>query len=117
MWRSSVQSYLHDSRAILKHHGVTVRAYHAMLEIWGAPADQGLSIGALADLIHLAHNSAVGVADQLCRKGYAVRRRGDSDRRVVHLHLTDEGRIVLAALVDDHMREFNKISPSLRKII
>src|SRR6185437_5451150 len=117
VWRSSVQRYLHDSRSILKHHGVTTRAYHDMLEIWGAPGDEGLSIGALADLIHLAHNSAVGVADQLCKKGYAVRRRGAPDKRVVHLHLTDEGRIVLAALVDDHMREFNKISPGLRKII
>lgn len=116
VWRSSVQQFLHDSRDILKHHGVSTRAYHAMLEIWGA-ADKGLSIGDLAKLIHMAHNSTVGIADQLCQKGYAVRKRSVRDKRVVHVHLTDQGRMVLAALVDDHMREFNKISPNLRKIV
>jgi DNA-binding MarR family transcriptional regulator len=117
VWRSSVQRFLHDSRGILKHHGVTTRAYHAMLEIWGAPKGEGLSIGALADLIHLAHNSAVGVVDQLCQKGYAVRKRGAPDKRVVLVRLTDEGRMVLAALVDDHLRELNKIASDLRRII
>ncbi|HEY1992251.1 MAG TPA: MarR family transcriptional regulator [Gammaproteobacteria bacterium] len=117
VWRSSVQRYLHDSRDILKHHGVTTRAYHAMLEIWAAPEDKGLSIGALADLIHLAHNSAVGVADQLCKKGLATRKRDPRDRRVVHVLLTDQGRMVLAALVDDHLRELDKISGDLRRVI
>ena len=117
VWRSSVQRFLHDSRGILKHHGVSTRAYHAMLEIWGANEGKGLSIGALAELIHLAHNSAVGVVDQLCLKGYAVRKRDASDRRVVHVQLTDEGRMVLAALVDDHLRELNKIAGDLRRVI
>jgi DNA-binding MarR family transcriptional regulator len=117
LWRSSVQAFLHGSKAILKQHGVSTRAYHAMLEIWAAPEEQGLSIGMLADLIHLRHNSAVGVADQLCKKGLAVRKRADADKRVVYVQLTDEGRMALAALVDDHLRELNKISPDLRRVI
>ena len=117
VWRSSVQQFLHDSRDILRRHGVTTRAYHAMLEIWGAPEGEGLSIGALADLIHLAHNSTVGVVDQLCKKGYATRKRSAPDKRVVWVQLTDQGRVVLAALVHDHIREFDKISPDLREII
>lgn len=116
VWRSSVQRFLHDSRGILKQHGVTTRAYHAMLEIWGA-SERGLSIGALADLIHLAHNSAVGVVDQLCEKGYALRKRDATDKRIVHVYLTDQGRMVLAALVDDHLRELNKIAGDLRRVI
>jgi DNA-binding MarR family transcriptional regulator len=117
LWRSSVQNFLHGSKAILKHHGVNTRAYHAMLEIWAAPDGKGLSIGPLANLIHVAHNSAVGVADQLCKKGLAVRKRDAADKRVVHLQLTDSGRIVLAALVDDHLRELNKISADLRRVV
>ncbi len=116
LWRSSVQSFLHGSKAILKRHGVNTRAYHAMLEIWAASDGKGLSIGALADLIHVAHNSAVGVADQLCKKGLTVRKRDAEDKRVVHLHLTDHGRMALAALVDDHLRELNKISADMRRV-
>jgi DNA-binding MarR family transcriptional regulator len=116
LWRSSVQSFLHGSKSILKRHGVNTRAYHAMLEIWATRGGEGLSIGSLAGLIHVAHNSAVGVADQLCRKGLAVRKRDASDRRVVHLQLTDEGRAVLAALVDDHLRELDKVSAELRQV-
>jgi DNA-binding MarR family transcriptional regulator len=116
LWRSSVQSFLHGSKAILKRHGVNTRAYHAMLEIWAAPGNNGLSIGALAELIHIAHNSAVGVVDQLCRKDLAVRKRDAEDRRVVHVQLTDQGRMLLAALVDDHLRELNKVSADLRQV-
>jgi DNA-binding MarR family transcriptional regulator len=117
LWRASVQNFLHGSKAILKRHSVSTRAYHAMLEIWAVPDGKGLSIGSLADLIHLAHNSAVGVADQLCRKGLAVRKRDAGDKRVVHVQLTDQGRMVLAALVDDHLRELNKISGDLRRAL
>jgi DNA-binding MarR family transcriptional regulator len=117
LWRSSVQSFLHGSKAILKRHGVNTRAYHAMLEMWATPGGKGLSIGSLAELIHIAHNSAVGVADQLCKKGLAVRKRDAEDKRVVHLQLTDQGRMVLAALVDDHLRELNKISADLRQVV
>ena len=116
LWRSSVQSFLHGSKAILKHHGVNTRAYHAMLEIWAAPNDKGLSVGDIADLTHIAHNSAVGVVDQLCRKGLTVRKRDTEDRRVVHVQLTDQGRMALAALVDDLLRELNKVSADLRQV-
>jgi len=117
LWRASIQNFLYGSKAILKQHGVSSRAYHAMLEIWAAPEGKGLSIGPLADLIHLAHNSAVGVADQLCKKGLAVRKHEARDKRVVHVQLTDHGRMVLAALVDDHLRELNKISADLRRVL
>ncbi len=116
LWRSSVQSFLHGSKTILKHHGVNTRAYHAMLEIWASPGGKGLSVGNVAELIHVAHNSAVGVVDQLCRKGLAVRKRDAQDRRVVYVQLTDEGRMALAALVDDHLRELNKVSDDLRQV-
>lgn len=117
LWRSSVQSFLHGSKAILKRHGVSTRGYHGMLEIWAAHEGQGLSISELADLIHLRHNSAVGVVDKLCAKNFAVRSRGIEDKRVVRVQLTDQGRMALAALVDDHLKELNKISADLRRVI
>lgn len=117
LWRSSLHKFLHGSKAILKRHGVSSRGYHGMLELWAAPKDDGLSVGELADLLHLRHNSAVGVVDVLCAKGFAARSRGDHDKRVVRVRLTDEGRMVLAALVDDHLRELGKISADLHQVV
>lgn len=117
LWRSSVQSFLHGSKAILKRHGVSTRGYHMLLEIWAAPGDTGLAVGDLAKLIHVRHNTAVGVADELCRLDLAIRKRLVDDRRVVLVHLTNSGREVLAQLVDEHAKELDKISGSLRQVV
>lgn len=117
LWRSSVQSFLHGSKAILKRHGVSTRGYHSMLEIWAAPNDLGLAVGDLAKLIHVRHNTAVGVIDELCRLDLTVRKRLADDRRVVLVQLTSTGREVLAQLVREHLQELNKISVNLRKVL
>lgn len=117
LWRSSVQSFLHGSKAILKRHRVSTRGYHMLLEIWGASGEQGLAVGDLAKLIHVRHNTAVGVVDELCRMDLAVRKRLPDDRRVVLVHLTSSGREVLAQLVDEHSKELDKISGNLRQVV
>lgn len=117
LWRSSVQGFLHGSKEILKRHGVSTRGYHSLLEIWAAPSDVGLAVGDLAELIHVRHNTAVGVVDELCRLELTVRKRLANDRRVVLVQLTGAGRDVLAQLVREHIDELDKISANLRKVV
>jgi len=117
LWRASVQAFLHGSKDILKRYAISTRGYHSLLEIWGAPEGEGLPVGELAELIHVRHNTAVGIVDELCKKGLTLRQRAVDDKRVVRVQLTDQGRGVLAQLVDAHLRELDKIAANLRKVV
>jgi DNA-binding MarR family transcriptional regulator len=57
----------------------------------------------LADRAHVAVSTATGVVDKLVQKGLAHRERGDEDRRVVRVALSDKGRAVFDAIAEMHM--------------
>jgi DNA-binding MarR family transcriptional regulator len=72
-------------------------------------------------MAHLARDFQIDPAamsrslDRMESKGLVVRRRSQSDRRVVHLELTSEGRVVaekvkgvLAGVLNDHLRGFSQ---------
>lgn len=115
-WRSTLQGFLHESRIILQRHGSTTREYQAMLEIWSAPKP-GPKIGELAKTMRLRHNLAVGIVNSLCRKKLAARIRSEDDRREVNVQLTDYGRQLLASLVNAHLKELEKVSSDLHKVL
>lgn len=115
-WRSTLQSFLHESKLILQRHGVTTREYQGMLEIWSAP-DAGPKIGELAAAMRLRHNLAVSIVNNLTRKKLAVRHRSEDDRREVNVQLTELGKTVLAALVKEHLSELEKFSADLKKVL
>jgi DNA-binding MarR family transcriptional regulator len=113
-WRSTLRRFLRASKEILKEHGMTTLQYQSMLEVWGAADEQGPTIGALAHMIRVRHNTAVAVVNALCKKGLARRERSVSDRRNVHLQLTLQGRTELTNVVREHVLELEKVSTDLR---
>lgn len=115
-WRATLQSFLHESRIILKRQGVTTREYQGMLEIWSA-ANPGPKVGDLAKSMRLRHSMVVDVVNRLCHKKLALRQRSENDRRSVNVQLTDQGRSVLASLVNAHLKEVEKVSSDLRKVL
>jgi DNA-binding MarR family transcriptional regulator len=116
-WRSTIQGFLRNSKNILKRHGATTLQYQSLLEIWATSDPRGLTVGELAKLLRVRHNTAVSVVNALCTKKLALRERSEEDRRVVHVRLTPPGRALLSALVGEHVQELDKISADLRKII
>ena len=116
-WRSSLQIFLRNSKAILKRRGTTTLQYQSMLEIWSSPDQAGLTVGHLAKQLRVRHNTAVTVINGLCGKKLALRVRSEEDRRVVHVQLTLPGRTLLGMLVDEHVQELNKVADDLRKVI
>jgi len=116
-WRSTLQSFLRDSKNILKRHGTTTREYHAMLEIWSCSDKTGPTVGALARLMRVRHNTAVDTVNGLCKKALAVRTRSADDRRVANVQLTDKGRELLSELVHEHLRELHKFADDFRKAL
>jgi len=71
-------------------------------------AEGPLPMGALAEAMDVSQASVTGIVDRMEQRDLVERQRGDEDRRVVRVALTDEGRrliSVLAAQRRDHMAQ------------
>ncbi len=55
----------------------------------------------LAEFLLVAVNSVTSTVDNLENKKIVLRQRSDQDRRVVRVNLTDPGKVVYAAAVED----------------
>ncbi|HPD00745.1 MAG TPA: MarR family transcriptional regulator [Acetivibrio sp.] len=68
-----------------------------------------ITMSKIADYINSPMSTATGIVDRLVKKGYLKRERSESDRRVVAIKLTDEGK----SLID----EFKKTAFKYIKLI
>ncbi len=92
-----------------------VRALHVMMR----SSDEGARPSTIAERLHVMPRSATDVIDALVDKGLATRAPDPSDRRAVRIHLTDEGRALLAradaARAEVHARAFSVLSDAERE--
>ncbi|MBD3220443.1 MarR family transcriptional regulator [bacterium] len=58
--------------------------------------DGPMTVTALAKLVHLSSSTVVGIIDRLEQRGWIVRERSRKDRRQILIHVTEEGRELLA---------------------
>ncbi|HEX7603841.1 MAG TPA: MarR family transcriptional regulator [Polyangiaceae bacterium] len=87
-----------------------------------------LSLSELSDRIRAQNSTVTGIIDRMEREGLVVRERSTSDRRVVHIKLTEKGeriaaeipvepmeifRVALSSLSPQETRELLKISTKL----
>jgi DNA-binding MarR family transcriptional regulator len=80
------------SHSLASRYGLTVPQLAVLKELG---ADGGRSIGELTRAVHLSQATVTGILDRLQRRGLIERRRGEADKRKVHVWLTDEGRRAL----------------------
>jgi DNA-binding MarR family transcriptional regulator len=83
--------------AQLKPHSLTPSQYNALRILRGAGAG-GVTCGQLSERMLTRDPDITRLIDRLERSGWAVRERGDADRRVVTTRITDAGLELLAAL-------------------
>lgn len=83
--------------------GMTGQLFEPLIRL--ARTDGGsLRMTDLAAQCRYSPSAVTRVSDRLELLGYATRRACPSDRRVVHLTITDEGRSAVAAAMPDHVR-------------
>lgn len=58
----------------------------------------------LATALQVAVNSITTTVDNLERKQVVVRRRSEEDRRVVHVELTEAGKLVYTSAIEEKLR-------------
>ena len=77
-------------------------------------ACDGLSVGALARSVHLSSPTVTGILTRLSKRDLVRQSRGQDDRRVVQIWLTEPGRTLLAQapppLQERFRSEFAKLS-------
>src|SRR5262249_20080421 len=90
-FRYALRRFLRFSEDAASPTGLLPQHYLALLAIRGAPQQELVTLGVLADRLQVRPNSAVGLADRLSRRGLVRRRASNGDGREVRLEVTARG--------------------------
>ncbi|MEZ4485086.1 MAG: MarR family transcriptional regulator [Syntrophotaleaceae bacterium] len=72
-----------------------------------------LSFTGLAEALNLSKPAVTSIVNKLIEQGYVYKRQSASDRRVYHIHLTEEGKQVANAYEQSRMEYVEGIHRSL----
>jgi DNA-binding MarR family transcriptional regulator len=90
-----------------------------ILELKGLSAfvdlDSEYSMSELSKNAYLPLSNMTVIIKRLEKKGIVLRERSQHDRRIVHVRLTDHGRAVLYAFVEQRLRELENTLGKLSK--
>ncbi|MEV5608293.1 MarR family transcriptional regulator [Streptomyces sp. NPDC052225] len=78
-------------RTLLKDLGLTYPQYLVMLALWEAPADEGLPVKRLGELLRLDSGTLSPLLKRLEANGLVHRERSAQDERSVTITLTEAG--------------------------
>lgn len=116
-FRYLIRRFLEFSEDAAKRAGLTPRHHQALLVIKGYGRGRPISVGDLAERLRIRHNTAVGLADRLCKSGLVIRTQDETDQRRVLLSLTSQAETHLAQLSTAHIAELARLKPLLEKVL
>jgi DNA-binding MarR family transcriptional regulator len=115
--RQALRRFLHFSQSAARGAGIPPQQHQALLAIKGAAGRDHLTVGELAERLHLRHHSAVGLVDRLARRGWVRRSPSPADRRRVEVRLTARGEALIERLSVAHRKELRALGPELRRLL
>lgn len=102
-----LQKILHDTMTpICQEHGLTLQQMHVLVELMRTP---GLTAGQLSDRAGILRTNFSPVCRKLENRGLIERQRSQTDRRSLRLHVTDEGRALLASVDGEVQRRYGRV--------
>lgn len=116
-FRHALRRFLRFSHEAAARAGIPPQQHQALLALKGFSGDGRLSVGALAERLHVRHHSAVGLVDRLARRGWVRRHAAREDRRRVEVQLTARGEALVARLSAAHLAELRALGPELRRLL
>ena len=87
--------------------GISLQTFEVLLRLSRSEFGQ-MTMSELANGVSLTTGGVTRLADRLEREGFVERRACPSDRRVVHLGLTDHGRATLESALDHHLESLQR---------
>lgn len=112
-FRREIRRFLQFSEQAATAVGLQPQQHQLLLQIAGAEDGTLVTIGYIAEVMSLRHNTAVELSKR-CELAGLVRRTHDrDDRRCVVLELTAEGNRALRQLSEVHAQQLRELAPSL----
>jgi DNA-binding MarR family transcriptional regulator len=91
-FRAALRSFLRRSERIARQSGLTPQRYLLLLMVKGAPnGTEQSTVTELADRLQLAQSTVTELVRRAETAGLLEREQSQSDARVAHLRLTQEG--------------------------
>ncbi len=116
-FRRELRNFLNFSEQAAQNRGLTPKQHQAILAIRGFEDASGVTVGDLAEHLHLKHHTAVELVDRLVRAKLVVRKTDREDRRRVLLNLTGKANAALKGLSGIHMAEIRRNAPGMIKLL
>ena len=116
-FRYSLRQFFAFSEEAAKSVGLTARQHQALLTIQGFPQRNAVTVGELAERLHIQPNSAVGLVNRLVTEKLVARSSHPGDRRQVFVALTPHGLALLEQLSAAHRAELRRIGPRLSELL
>ncbi len=113
-FRYQLRRFLHFSETAARDAGLTPLQYLLLLHIRGFPGREWATVGELAERLQMQHHGAVALLTRCEEQGLVERRRSDTDRRKVEIHLTDTGARHLEHLAAMHEAELRSLQSTFR---
>jgi DNA-binding MarR family transcriptional regulator len=91
-FRAALRRFLRRSEKIARNSGLTPQRYLLLLMIKGSPTgDEQSTVTELAEKLQLAQSTVTELVSRAEEVGLVEREQSQSDARVAHLRLTEEG--------------------------
>ena len=113
-FRYQLRRFLHFSETAARDAGLTPLQYLLLLHIRGFPGREWATVGELAERLQMQHHGAVALLTRCEEQGLVERRRSDTDRRKVEIHLTATGSRHLEHLAAMHEAELRSLQSTFR---
>jgi len=104
-FRYELRRFLRFSELVAKEHGLAPMQYLALLAIEGFPGRDQVTVGELAERLHVAAHTAVELVNRLEAARLVTRIAAKEDRRQVFVTPTAEGRAKLEKMAALHQQE------------
>ncbi|MEO8359055.1 MAG: MarR family transcriptional regulator [Vicinamibacteria bacterium] len=114
-FRYAMARFLRFSEDAAEGAGLASRQYQALLALKGK--GDAMSIGDLAERLHIHHHSAVGLVDRLEALGLVARTPDPADARRVRVTPTKEGDARVGQLAAVHREELKEMAGTLQALL
>ena len=98
--QTTASQLLHFTSSVLKPFKLTFQQYNVLIILRGA-SPNGVSIKSICDRMIDRNSNGSRLVDKLVNKGWAIRKESSTDKRIVHVLITDEGMLLMNEAIID----------------